>query len=44
LEPGKQADFIIIDRDLLTCRDEEIRGTRVLETYLDGKRVFPKGD
>jgi predicted amidohydrolase YtcJ len=44
LEGGKQADFIIIDRDLLTCRDEEIKGTRVLGTYLDGKRVFPKSD
>jgi predicted amidohydrolase YtcJ len=43
LEEGKQADFIVIDRDLLTCRDEEIRGTRVLATYLDGKRVFPRG-
>jgi predicted amidohydrolase YtcJ len=44
LEGGKQADFIVIDRDLLTCRDEEIKETRVLDTYLDGKRVFSKSD
>ncbi len=44
LEEGKQADFILIDRDLLTCRDDEISGTRVLATYLDGKRVFPRSD
>jgi len=44
LEQGKQADFIVIDRELLTCRDDEIRGTRVLATYLDGKRVFPRSD
>jgi len=44
LEASKQADFIIIDRDLLSCRDDEIRGTRVLGTYLDGKRVFPRSD
>jgi predicted amidohydrolase YtcJ len=43
LEEGKQADFIIIDRDLLTCPDVDIKGTRVLATYLDGKRVFPAG-
>jgi predicted amidohydrolase YtcJ len=44
LEQGKQADFIVIDRDLLSCRDDEIKSTRVLSTYLDGKRVFPKSD
>ncbi len=42
LEVGKLADFIVIDRDLMACRDDEIRRTRVLETYLDGKRVFPR--
>ncbi len=42
LEEGKEADFVVIDRDLLSCRDDEIKGTRVLSTYLDGKRVFPK--
>lgn len=42
LEAGKQADFIVIDRDLLTCPDEQIKSTRVLATYLDGKRVFQR--
>ncbi len=40
LEVGKQADFVVLDRDLLTCPEEEIREARVLSTYLDGKRVF----
>jgi predicted amidohydrolase YtcJ len=40
LEEGKQADFIVIDRDLLTCPEAEIKSTRVLAAYLDGKRVF----
>jgi len=44
LEEGKAADLIVIDRDLLTCRDDEIKGTRVLATYLDGKRVFRSSD
>ncbi len=39
LEPGKRADLAVIDRDLLTCPAESIRDTKVLATYLDGKRV-----
>lgn len=40
LEPGKQADFIVIDTDLLTCPDDRIAGTQVLQTYLGGKLVY----
>ncbi|QDV85130.1 amidohydrolase [Planctomycetes bacterium TBK1r] len=40
LEIGKRADFVVIDRDLLTCRDDEIRDTVVQSTWLDGQRVF----
>ncbi len=42
LEPGKLADFIVIDRDLLTCPEDQIKSTRVLSTYLDGKRIFQR--
>jgi predicted amidohydrolase YtcJ len=42
LEQGKRADFIVLDRDILTCPVEEIVETRVLATYLDGKPVFSK--
>ena len=42
LEVGKQADFVVLDRDLLTCPEAEIRETQVLATYLDGKRVFER--
>ena len=40
LDEGKQADFVVIDRDLLTCPEDEIRQARAVATYLDGKRVF----
>ncbi|MCA9193540.1 MAG: amidohydrolase [Planctomycetales bacterium] len=40
LEPGKLADFIILDRDLLLCPDQDIATTRVLATYVGGRRVF----
>jgi hypothetical protein len=39
LEPGKLADLIVVDRDLLTCDDETIRDTRVLRTYVGGRLV-----
>ena len=42
LEAGKLADFVVLDRDLLTCPEDEIRDARALATYLDGKRVFPR--
>lgn len=40
LEPGKRADFIILDRDILKCPVDDIRDTKVRETWLDGRRVW----
>jgi len=40
LEPGKWADFILIDRDIFTVAPEQIWKTQVLETWVGGKRVF----
>jgi predicted amidohydrolase YtcJ len=39
LEEGKRADLIVLDRDVLTCPLEELKDTRVLRTYVDGKLV-----
>jgi len=39
LEVGKQADFIIIDRDFFTVPDEDIWRIRTLQTWVNGKRV-----
>jgi len=36
LEPGKRADFLILDRDPLTCPLADLPATRVLATYVDG--------
>ncbi len=44
IEVGKQADLIVIDRDLLTCDVDEIKETRVIRTYLSGRQVFPATD
>jgi predicted amidohydrolase YtcJ len=40
LEPGKLADMIVIDRDVLTCPEDDIKDTKVLTTYLGGEVVF----
>lgn len=42
IEPGKRADFIIIDRDLLTCPEDDIKDTRVLQTWVEGRKVFER--
>ncbi|MDE0125851.1 MAG: amidohydrolase [Bryobacterales bacterium] len=39
LEPGKYADFAVLDRDILECSEESLRGTQVLETVLGGRTV-----
>src|SRR5258708_24098573 len=40
LEPGKLADFAVLDRDLLTCPAEKIAETQVLASYIGGKPVY----
>jgi predicted amidohydrolase YtcJ len=40
LEVGKRADFVIIDRDILTCPLDDIKSTQVHETWLNGRKVW----
>jgi hypothetical protein len=42
LQPGKYADLIMVDRDLLQCPVDEIRDTKVMLTIVDGKVVWEK--
>ena len=42
LEEGKLADFAVLDRDILSCPIDDLRDTRVLATYLEGKKVFAR--
>jgi predicted amidohydrolase YtcJ len=40
LAPGKFADFVVLDRDIMRVPESEILGTRVLSTWLGGKLVY----
>jgi predicted amidohydrolase YtcJ len=40
MAPGKQADFALLDRDVLTVTAEEARDTKILWTIVGGKTVY----
>lgn len=42
LEPGKWADFILIDRDYFEIPASEIWETEVLETWVEGNKVYSR--
>ena len=42
LEPGKWADFILIDRDYFEIPIDQIDDIQVLETWISGKRVYQR--
>ena len=42
LELGKRADFIILDRDVLKCPIDDLKDTQVLETWLDGRKIWSR--
>ncbi len=39
LEPTKVADFVVLDTDLIRSREEGILNSKVIATFLSGKRV-----
>jgi len=44
LDPGKLADFIILDRDITRLPPEEIRNVKVVRTVVGGRTVFVTDD
>jgi predicted amidohydrolase YtcJ len=42
LEPGKWADFVIIDRDPTKIDPQSLARTQVLETWIGGKKVWSR--
>lgn len=39
---GKYADFIFVDKDVLSCPVMQIHTARTAATYFEGKRVYPE--
>ena len=39
---GKYADFLLVNKDVLTCPVEEIHEAKTQATYFEGKKVFSK--
>jgi predicted amidohydrolase YtcJ len=44
LEVGKLADFIVIDRDVLTCPAKDVARTQVVRTVVGGMTVYERKD
>lgn len=42
ISPGKYADFVILDRDIMTVPPDQILGASVLSTWLGGRSVYER--
>jgi predicted amidohydrolase YtcJ len=42
LEPGKYADFVILENDIMKINERDLYKVKVLQTYIDGILVYDK--
>ncbi|RAJ95549.1 hypothetical protein LX87_03296 [Larkinella arboricola] len=42
IESGKQADFVVLQQDIMKIPAPEIRGATVLQTWIGGEKLFQK--
>ena len=42
LQPGQQADFVVVDRDPIDASPSELRATKVQETWVGGRKVWER--
>jgi predicted amidohydrolase YtcJ len=42
IEPGKYADFVILDKDIMKIKGSELPSVEVLKTYVNGEKVYEK--
>jgi predicted amidohydrolase YtcJ len=40
IAPGKVADWVVLDKDILTTPPESLPDIQVVETWVGGKKVF----
>lgn len=43
IKPGLRADFVVLDRDPLLATPEDLRRSKVLQTWVGGERVYMAG-
>ena len=44
IEPGKLADLVVIDRDYLTCPEDQIREIEPVMTIVGGHLTYSRGN
>lgn len=42
IEPGKYADFVILDEDIMKIKGDALPKVKVLKTYVNGEKVYEK--
>ncbi|WPU94039.1 amidohydrolase [Mucilaginibacter sabulilitoris] len=42
LEPGKYADFVMLDKDIMKAKGAELPKVKVIKTYINGIKVYDK--
>ena len=42
IEPGKYADFVILDKDIMKIDGAAVPNVKVLKTYINGEKVYEK--
>ena len=42
IKEGKYADFLLVNKDVLTCPVNEIHEAKPTATYFEGKKVYSK--
>ncbi|MCH6201446.1 amidohydrolase [Aquiflexum sp. LQ15W] len=40
IEPGKLADFVVLEKDIMTAPENELREIKISGTFVGGKKVF----
>jgi predicted amidohydrolase YtcJ len=40
IEPGKYADFVILDKNIMTINGSDLPKVKVLKTYINGEKVY----
>lgn len=42
IEPGKYADFVVLDKDIMKINGDSLPKVKVLKTYINGEKVYEK--